>query len=190
MKKNILFVALFAITAMCFGQNDVARVDKVNGVYVFNDCTPLADYEVIGEIECSGYQDPTITTSHGQYTPVRDNMLRNAKRANYDTEGVILKLVNGGVDMATIIRFKNQEEDHSLARVNRYQGVYVFVDCSPVAEYQYLGNCNSTNDIFKTQYTPLRDKLINICTHKYKDANGIILHLISNGKDTAEAIKF
>ena len=40
------------------------------------------------------------------------------------------------------------------------------------------------------QYTNLRDNLLKKCTKKHKEANGIILHLVTGGKDTAEAIKF
>ena len=85
------------------------------------------------------------------------------------------------------IKFKDESEDHSLARVNRYRGVYIFCDCEPINNYKYLGDLKGKHTL-NPQYTALRDDLLKKCLKDYENANGIILHLVLGGKDSAEAI--
>jgi hypothetical protein len=116
-------------------------------------------------------------------------MIKTAKAANGQVEGVILTFITGGKDKALLIKFKNPSEDHSLARAKRYSGVYVFCDSDPITQFDYLGNLKG-KFTFLPQYCTLRDDFIKKCTRKYKNAQGLVLHLVSGGKDTAEAIKF
>lgn len=167
----------------------LARVENVNGVYVFNDCSPIAEYEVLGEVTITGYESSDLRNSLGQYTIVRNELIRTAKAANSQVEGVILTLVAGSADKAHMIRFKDPQEDHSLARVKRYSGIYVFCDSDPLSKFEFIGNLKG-KFTFVPQYSTLRDDFIKKCTKKYKNASGIIIHLVSGGKDTAEAVKF
>lgn len=201
MKKVI---ALFVVAVMSIGacaqlnvatsnasqvEVNLARVNTHNGIYVFNDCEPVSRYEVIGEftVENLTYEDRTNTG--GQYQGLRDVFIKTAKMVNNQAEGVILTLINGGVDKVYIIKFKDSSEDHSLARVNRYRGIYVFCDCEPINAYKYLGDLKGKNTL-NPQYTVLRDDLLKKCLENYSDANGIILHLVLGGRDTAEAIRW
>ena len=168
---------------------DLARVEKFNGVWVFTDCTPIASYDVIGEVSVMGYDDIELRNSGGQYQSVRDGLIKVAKSANGQVEGVILTLITGGADKAHLIKFKDPSEDCSLARVKRYSGVYVFCDSSPLTPFEYLGSLKG-KFTFIPQYTVLRDDFIKKVVKKQTEANGIILHLVTGGKDSAEAIKF
>lgn len=166
----------------------LARVEKVNGILVFTDCTPLAQYDVIGEVSVIGSGSQEIQRSGAQYQSVRDELIKTAKSANGMAEGVILTLVTGGTDKAHIIKFRDPSEKCDLANVKRYRGIYVFCDCTPLSSYDYVGTLKGKLTLIP-QYTNLRDDLIQKCTKKYKDANGLIIQLVSGGKDTAEAIK-
>lgn len=195
MKKIILTFLLVLPLSYTFSQigaqNDISlcKVAKIFGLYAFTDCEPISDYEVIGEVVVSGALSPDIQRSGGQYQPVRDELIKAAKAANYQVEGVILTFITGGVDKAHLVKFKNSSEDHSLARAKRYSGIYIFCDSDPISEYDYIGNINGKN-LSIPQYSNVRDYLVRKCTKKYKDAKGVILHLVTGGKDTGEAIKF
>lgn len=188
MKKlfSLLIVASMSIFAVAQEIN-VAKVNTNSGVYVFNDCEPISKYEVIGEFTVENLTYAERAYSGAQYQGLRDAFVKMAKMVNHQTEGVILTLVTGGIDKAYIIKFKDESEDHSLARVNRYRGVYIFCDCEPINNYKYLGDLKGKHTL-NPQYTALRDDLLKKCLKDYENANGIILHLVLGGKDSAEAI--
>ena len=195
MKK--LIIALLLVLPLSFAlsqtsaQDDISicRVAKISGLYTFTDCEPISDCEIIGEVSVSAALSPDIQKSGAQYQPVRDELIKTAKAANNQVEGVILALVTGGIDKAHLVKFKNNSEDHSLARAKRYSGIYVFCDSDPISNYDYLGNIKGKNTLVP-QYSNLRDDFVKKCVKKYKDAKGVVLHLVSGGKDTAEAINF
>ena len=81
------------------------------------------------------------------------------------------------------------QNDISICRVVKNSGIYIFCDSDPITQYDYLGNLKGKHTLMP-QYSTLRDDFVKKCAKKYKDAKGIILHLVSGGKDTAEAIKF
>lgn len=166
----------------------LARVNTHNGVYVFNDCEPVSDYEVIGEFCFENLTDSEREKAGPQYQGLRDAFVKTAKMVNTQAEGIILTLVNGGVDKAYIIKFKDASADHAIARVQRYRGVYVFCDCEPLSNYKYLGNIKGKFTI-NPQYTVLRDDMLKKSLGKYSNTNGVILHLVTGGNDTAEAIE-
>ncbi len=166
---------------------DIAHVEKSNGLFVFTDCSPIAEYEVIGEVSTNGTGNRDLQNSLGQYEAVRDELIKIARAANSQVEGVILTFVTGGYDKAHLIKFKDPSKDCSLARVKRYSGIYIFCDNTPLCEYEYLGNLKG-KFTFIPQYVNLRDHFVQKCRRKYKNANGVILHLVTRGKDSAEAI--
>lgn len=174
-------------------QINLAHVAKVNGLYVFTDSDPVADYEVLGEIEIGSASEYSHSLfSLGQYTEVRDALIEKSLRANHKVEAVLLTFVTGGVDKAVLIRFKDPSADRSLATVRRYQGIYVFTDAEPIAKYDFLGVLKAKTTLFFPQYTFFRDGFVEKCnkTKKYKGSvNAIIVKLVHGGKDTAEAIR-
>lgn len=194
--KKLIVALLLVLPLSCAlsqvsTQNDISicRVAKNSGIYTFTDSEPISAYEIIGEVSLTGFESQELMNLGGQYQNVRDELIKIAKAANKQVEGVILTLVTGGTDKAHLIKFENQAEDHSLARAKRYSGIYVFCDSDPIAQFEYLGNLKGKHT-WIPQYSNLRDDLIKKCSKKHKDAKGVILHLVSGGKDTAEAIKF
>lgn len=81
-----------------------------------------------------------------------------------------------------------------LARVNQYEGIYVFTDCMPEHEYQVLGTVHPKGKGFAAmglkdvQYENTRNGMIRVCKEEYPTADAIILHL--GKKDAGDAIKF
>jgi len=82
--------------------------------------------------------------------------------------------------------------DNSLARVQKSNGLYLFTDSEPVAEYEYLGTVDIKRiGAFKTpQYTIIRDALIKELVKEFPEANGVIFHFVAGSADKADAIKF
>lgn len=82
------------------------------------------------------------------------------------------------------------------ATAEQFQGLYVFVDSKPVAQYDFLGTVGKGSSWGKafglqgSEYTDRRDKLVKSAKKEYPQAEGIILHLREGGKDEADVIKF
>ena len=80
--------------------------------------------------------------------------------------------------------------DKATATVNQVQGYYLFVDCKPATEYEYLGTVKSSGPSGNPQYTVIRDRLIKRIKKDWPAADGIIFHFSSGSADHADAIKF
>lgn len=192
MNRIMILASLFfiGILTTSFSQNNIATVKKINGFYVFTDSEPIGEYDVIGEVNTTGHTDPDLTNSLGQYQAVRDYLIRAARQANYSADGLIMTLVNGGTDKAVIIKFKENSKNKDQAKVNQYNGIYIFTDCEPTAKSKYLGTIKSKGSMFSAQYTTFRDKLIKSSFKKYPDVEGLIIKLVVGGTNTGDAIKF
>ena len=116
-------------------------------------------------------------------------LIKLTKQVNYKAEGLILSLVNGGQDKAVIIKFKDQT-NNSHARVNQYQGVYIFVDNDPLTPYDYAGNIIPKNKSNSNQYTSIRELFLQKCVKDFGQAKGMILKFVNGGADIGDAIKF
>lgn len=75
----------------------------------------------------------------------------------------------------------------STAEVEQVHGIYVFTDCKPVMEYEYIGKVEAFW-IAKDDYETVRDEVIRLVKKKQKAANAVILHF-SGSSFTGDAIK-
>ena len=80
----------------------LAKVRQVQGMYIFADCTPAGEYEVIGTVKGLGF----MSFRSVQYESIRDKMIQRAKAEYPMGEGIILDLRDGGTDRADVIKFK------------------------------------------------------------------------------------
>lgn len=78
----------------------------------------------------------------------------------------------------------------SIAKANQVQGYYLFVDCEPVAEYEYLGTVKYTIGLGGSQYSAVKNALVKKAKKKFPGGNGIIFHFANEGTDKADIIKF
>lgn len=77
------------------------------------------------------------------------------------------------------------------AEVEQEKGIYIFVNSKPLMEYEFLGEIKSNTGGFgSTQYTEVRNRLVDKCAKEYPRADGMILHFRSGKADVAEAIRF
>lgn len=185
----MLALCLF-VSLISFGQNgkNLADVNKIKGFYIFVDSKPTSEYESLGEVKADD-KDAEVKRSP-QYQIIRDNLIKNARAANYTADGLILTFVNGGVDKAEIIKFKEGQKNKARAKVEQMQGLYVFVDCEPVTESSYIGTAKSKGSPFSSpQYTSVRDGLMKKCKKDFKDFDAIIFKFVDGGSDMADAVK-
>lgn len=93
----VLFTA-FAFKPLYEPKNNTAEVNRVSGVYIFVDCSPVKDYESLGTVKC-----PLITNSK-DYEDLMPKMVKIAKKEYKDVEAVIFN--PGSIYTAEAIRFK------------------------------------------------------------------------------------
>jgi len=188
--KYFLLLFLLSISSInVFSQNNIALVNKIQGLLIFTDCQPISDYEVIGEVNTMMGNDNDLTNSGAQYQPVRDLLIKIAKHVNYKAEGMILSLVNGGQDKGILIKFKDQNNNNH-AKVNQFQGVYIFVDNEPLSQYAFGGTILPKNRPSSNQYTSIRELFLQKCVKDYGQAKGMMLKFVNGGADIGDAIKF
>lgn len=187
---------------------NIARVTCYSGVFVFTDCMPLGQYEVLGDVyyDKKGKQQATTLYSYNaathsinstgisytdspQYPDIRDGLVIQSVMANRQVEGIIITLTKEGEGRATLIRFKDGVEDKALARVNTHLGLLVFTDCMPINTYSFVGKINRAGGM-NGDYNVLRDRLLKKVNNRFPTAQGIIPRFVSGGRDTAEAIRF
>lgn len=75
------------------------------------------------------------------------------------------------------------------AVVNQVEGLYIYTDCKPMLEYEYIGTVKSTF-AGSGQYYQVRNKLVRKCKKDFPYADAIVITFSTNGTDKAEAIKF
>lgn len=186
----------------------LARVICYSGVFVFTDCMPVEQYEILGEVyyDKNGKQHATTLYSYNpatrsmnttgitytespQYPDIRDGLIVQSIMANRQVEGILITLTKEGEGRATLIKFKDGVKDKDIARVNTHLGLLVFTDCMPVNTYSFIGKINRAGGL-NVDYNVLRDNLLKKVKNKYPTAQGIIPRFVSGGRDTAEAIRF
>lgn len=94
------------------------------------------------------------------------------------------------VFLAVVLGWK-PAQDNSQAKANQVQGLYIFTDCKPVQQYEYLGTVqNGFRMAGSAQYQPVRDRLIKKLQEQFPAANGAIFYLNNGSADKCDAIKF
>lgn len=190
--SNLIFLAFLGLVNTLTGQSNLASVNKIQGFYVFVDSQPIAEYDVIGEVVLDSwiYRDRDVRISGGQYQPVRDYLINSARRANNSADGLIMTLVNDGTNRAVIIKFKENQKNIGTAKVNQYQGLYLFVDANPVSPTNYIGSNTKIFDFGSYEYSAIRDKFIKRTKKDFPEAQCIIFKFVSGGTDVADAFKY
>lgn len=83
----------------------------------------------------------------------------------------------------------NAQSDNTLARVQKNNGLYVFVDNEPVMEYEIVDRVKSSIS-WSGQFSEIRNKLIRKAVSDFPNADGIVITMSSSSADRAIVIKF
>lgn len=77
----------------------------------------------------------------------------------------------------------------STAEATQVQGLYIFTDCKPISDYEYLGTV-SISVSMSSQYNDVRNSLIKKAKKEYPNSTGIIISLATGSTDRADIIRF
>ena len=110
MYQKILTVCAFALMTQdtttkpeqktILADKEAARVEQMKGLYVFTDSKPLRAYKYLGNVKGKGFM------MNGQYTNVRDALLKRCSEQYPEADGIILHLNSGGFDFADALKFE------------------------------------------------------------------------------------
>lgn len=114
MKKILPLAAILCLAAFTFATNDAqksfATVNQNNGLYIFSDCRPNSEYEVLGtlyskrvNIDLKSFEGYTLT-----YDQLKEEMFRQMgqkknKKKYEPAEGII---IYADQQKADVIKFK------------------------------------------------------------------------------------
>lgn len=103
--RSVLLTVIFCACGVILRAQSVdystAKVERIQGLYVFTDCQPVAAYEFLGTVSGAnvGMKSP-------QYQIVRDGLIKKLREDFPNADGVILQLNAGAKDKADAIKFK------------------------------------------------------------------------------------
>lgn len=100
---------------------------------------------------------------------------------------IILSVVVLSLFAFTSIKLSSEK---ATAEANQVQGIFIFTDSKPTAEYEYLGTVSTATIVWKTRgYEDIRETLLKKLKKDYPNADGAIFNF-TGGKDKVDAIKF
>lgn len=109
MKKIFIpaaILALFAFNSISYDTTKAtATVQQLQGVYIFVDSKPVAEYKYLGTVKLSRKENRQQINS-GQYQNVRDALLTRLKKDYPAADGAIFSFYDGGADQVDAIQFK------------------------------------------------------------------------------------
>ncbi len=95
---GLILASLFAFKVVYDATKKTAEVKQQNGLLIFQQCTPVLDYEVLGSEKIN-------LTLTGQPTELLNAMLKKATKKYNNADGIII--INEDMDKFDIIRFKD-----------------------------------------------------------------------------------
>jgi len=101
---GICFTALIAAGVESYTVNkQTAEVNKRFGLFVFTDCNPVLEYEILGEVKSS-----SALALSDDYGSRRDALIKKAKKNYPNADGVLLYPETDGLSKtrADVIKFK------------------------------------------------------------------------------------
>lgn len=107
MKHLVLIIVLSAtlLAGLAFKSTvdvSIAKVERIQGLYVFTDSKPVTEYDYLGTVTIKG-----VGLKSPQYTVVRDALLKKLHEDYPQADGAIFYLVTGGIDKVDAIKFNN-----------------------------------------------------------------------------------
>lgn len=190
MKKitQILIAALLTASPL-LAQNDIAIVEDVKGVLVFTDCTPLAEYDIIGEVTYIDEAYNAYSSIPPRYQEIKMGLVINAILAHRDVEGIITTINDNGTGSAQLLKFKPNAVNKDRARVNTYKGLLYFANNKPAVTYQTVKSLKGPSSF---RYGIVRKHFIkkaNKRSMRNKGVNAIVVDFKKGVRDNAQLIK-
>jgi DNA-binding FrmR family transcriptional regulator len=150
MKKSLLITLfLLCLVKTGFSQTNkgLARVTKMQGYEVYALCEPLREYEVVFDVT-TGAKASSMLTGGVVNEGVSDKLsqfvnraMKEAKEKKQDFDAVVY---TGGKKVVAV-KFKDEgtEKTKGIARVNKLEGLEVYVMNEPLQDYETLIDVNT-----------------------------------------------
>lgn len=174
MKKVFLLVLSLLLSGLTFSQNEKAKanVQKTQGLYIFNDCEPVCEYEIVERVK-----NVFTLSPHKDYESIKARLIKKALKEYPEAQALVLSLSSSGADNALVVKFKDgtAKEDWPKAIVNKEQGLFIFSDAEPSSDYEIIdrGKAGMT---WSDQYSENKAKLVKkALKHHEKEAEGLII---------------
>jgi hypothetical protein len=129
------YLNLFAQTSIT---NDLARVNKVNGVEVYVMSEPLRDYETVSDVG-TGLKAESLLTGGIINKSISERISQFVHKAKKENENIDAVIYSNGKRVFGI-KFKTEGtmENIGIARVTKIKGFNTFVMCEPLNDYKVL----------------------------------------------------
>lgn len=93
-------VALFSFKSSLYDiKPNTAETEQINGLYIFKDCKPVKEYEVLGTVKLKFIMNSSV------YSDARDYLILEAKEKYTSGQGLIFEN-NRETKTAQVIKFK------------------------------------------------------------------------------------
>lgn len=149
-----LFVIILLIPIASYSQ-DQAKVNKVQGKYVFYFNEPANEYDVVFSFKTDAL--PQCVTMEGIVDATLKAGLYEAGAQSRQFDAILISANERDV----AIKFKDGSKDNSLANIKKREGKSYYVYCEPIAKYQVVekikvlranqfnGQCRNTNTMIE-----------------------------------------
>lgn len=97
---GLALISLFSFKTLYDARKNTAEVEQMEGLFIFVDSKPVQEYEFLGT------EKITIGLGSGQYTDIRNKLIKKVKKEYPTADGVLIHFSNGGTDKADAIKFK------------------------------------------------------------------------------------
>jgi DNA-binding FrmR family transcriptional regulator len=150
MKKTfVIAFLLLCLVKVGFSQSDkgLARVSKLQGYEVYALCEPLREYEVVFDVT-SGAKAASMLTGGMVNEGVSDKLTQFVNRAVKEAKEkkqTFDAIVYSGGKKVVAVKFKEEgtEKTKGIARVNKLEGLEVYVMNEPLQDYETVIDVNT-----------------------------------------------
>lgn len=193
--KKIISLSLFLLTYVCSINSQVmGRVETFGGVRVFSESKPVAKYETLGEINFAAASNSSSSfismgatmmfisdSEHIEYNEIRNGLVGQSVMANREVNGII---ING--KKATLIKINNEDKDADLCFPNKRGNTYLFIDATPIGEYDYVQTVKAKATDWDVNY--ILNTILKRTSKLKQPHNAAIFRFVTGGRDYAEII--
>lgn len=187
MKSTLIFsLLLLAVLASAQNEKDysLSKVKSYSGKYVFYNLEPFDAHTKAFFFE--NKVDANATLEQIMVQSVNNAMKESGFQGGEPFDAIIIK---EGETRSKAIKFTTVSEKNANAKIGSVQlGVYVFVDCVPSNEYDYIATINCKWHTNPNERDKAFLELIERGKKKYSNFDGIIFK--DDHHQTADLIKF
>jgi hypothetical protein len=168
--------------------NNLANVFKQSGKYVFFGNEPLNEYEIVFSFYNRIQNYDHLSNEQIAIASVKNAFKESALQLGKSFDAIITK---DGSDRDLAVKFLPTESDKSVAVIRKTSGKYLYMECTPLNEYEIISNLKKSNPYFRTTRKKYLDGVFKKAIKKENKGfpfDGIIFN--SNGSNYNSVIKF